>query len=515
MTKKPVCLYLRYSSASQTEQSIEGQMRVCRDYCSRHDMEVVATYIDRAASASHNAEKRVDFQRMITDAGKGIFESVVVYKLDRFARNRYDSATYKAKLKKHGVTLVSATEALSDSPESIILESVLEGMAEFYSAELSQKIKRGQRESASKCQTTGGRVPLGFRFDDNHKYAIDENTAPIVQDAFRRYAEGETIMDICRIFNAQGLRSSTGAKFNRSSFHRMFGNKRYIGYYVNGKEEVPDAIPRIIDDDIWEKVQIRMRNNKKHPGSQKAKDPYILLGKLFCGHCGSPMIGDSGTGQSNGQLYHYYVCQKKKKQRACDKRPVPKQFIEDYVVDRAKELLTDEIIEKLAKAAVEENNRINAENTIIKSLRSRQADVERSLGNLLKVLETGLESETIANRVKELENEKALISKELIRAEKEIIKLDEDMIIFWLSRFRQGDYSDARFRRRLVDLLVNSVTLWDEPDGFRVTLVFNMVDAKGEQTITADKVSDVDSFAPLMKFGTNWIVFVVTKRETF
>lgn len=142
---KTACLYLRYSSSNQTEQSIEGQMHVCQDFCKRHNIRIVEMYIDRATSASKDIEKRVEFLKMIKDSEKGNFDAVIVYKLDRFARSRYDSATYKYRLKRNGVQLVSATENITQDPEGIILESVLEGMAEFYSAELSQKINRGMR----------------------------------------------------------------------------------------------------------------------------------------------------------------------------------------------------------------------------------------------------------------------------------------------------------------------------------------------------------------------------------
>ena len=169
---KTACLYVRFSSHNQTEQSIEGQTRVCRDFCKRHNIRIVEIYADRATSASKDIEKRVQFLKMIKDSEKGLFDAVIVYKLDRFARSRYDSATYKYRLKRNGVQLISATENISNDPEGIILESVLEGMAEFYSAELSQKINRGMRESAYKHNSIGGAIPLGYKIEDK-KLVID------------------------------------------------------------------------------------------------------------------------------------------------------------------------------------------------------------------------------------------------------------------------------------------------------------------------------------------------------
>ena len=185
---KTACLYLRYSSSNQTEQSIEGQMHVCQDFCKRHNIRIVEMYIDRATSASKDIEKRVEFLKMIKDSEKGNFNAVIVYKLDRFARSRYDSATYKYRLKRNGVQLISATENITQDPEGIILESVLEGMAEFYSAELSQKINRGMRESVMKHNSIGGAIPLGYKTVDK-KLVIDETTAPI---------RPGSISDVCR-----------------------------------------------------------------------------------------------------------------------------------------------------------------------------------------------------------------------------------------------------------------------------------------------------------------------------
>lgn len=139
-------IYARYSSHGQTEQSIEGQLRDNYAWAKQQGVIVVGEYIDRALTGTK--DQRPDFQRMIADAAKKQFELVIVWKLDRFARNRYDSAIYKAKLKKYGVKVVSVKENITDSPEGIILEGLLESMAEYYSANLSQNVRRGLRRAS-------------------------------------------------------------------------------------------------------------------------------------------------------------------------------------------------------------------------------------------------------------------------------------------------------------------------------------------------------------------------------
>ena len=475
-------------------------MRVCREYCNRHNIAVTSTYIDRAKSASHGVAKRTEFLQMIADSAKHQFDAVIVYKLDRFARNRYDSANYKAKLKKNGVKLISATENLTDTPESIILESVLEGMAEFYSAELSQKIKRGFTESAHKHKVIGGVVPLGYKFIDK-QYIVDESTVAIVQEAFRRYADGETIADITKSFNQKGYRTAKGAEFTHNSFHRMFTNKRYLGYYIYKDYEAEGVLPQIIDQNTWDRVQMRVEQNRRMPAHSKADDLYILTGKLYCGHCGKTMIGESGTGKG-GNVYRYYKCLGRKKKNSCDKKPVPKEWIENVVVDLAKEMLTDEMIEQMAEMAVAENDRILAENAEVRTLTERLADIEKRISNISKAVEAaGVFPETLVNRIAELEKEKTLTKKALAEAEKMQIHLTVPQVVFWLSKFKDNDYEDENFRRQLVDMLINTVVIWDDPEGQKITVAYNLTNKKSK-TITvsdlmcSDNLANVDYWTP-------------------
>lgn len=156
-----VVIYARFSSHSQTEQSIEGQLKVCYEYAESNHYTVVGEYIDRAISGT--TDNRAEFQRMISDSDRHTFEGVLVYQLDRFARNRYDSAINKAKLKKNGVRVLSAKENIADDASGILVEGVLESMAEYYSVELSQKIHRGMAINAEKCLSNGSNPGLGFK----------------------------------------------------------------------------------------------------------------------------------------------------------------------------------------------------------------------------------------------------------------------------------------------------------------------------------------------------------------
>ena len=238
-----VVIYARFSSHSQTEQSIEGQLKACYEYAERNSYTVIGEYIDRALTGTN--DNRPEFLRMIEDSGKKTFQGILVYQLDRFARNRYDSAVYKKKLKKNGVRVLSARENISQDASGILIESVLEGMAEYYSAELSQKIRRGLDINASKCLCTGGGVALGFKVDKDRHFQVDEDTAPVVREIFEMYANGKTVTEIITMMNARNIVTSRGSAFNKNSLRKMLQNKRYIGTYTYKGTEIPNGIPRI------------------------------------------------------------------------------------------------------------------------------------------------------------------------------------------------------------------------------------------------------------------------------
>ena len=282
-------IYARYSSDNQREESIEGQLRECTAFADKNGITVLRHYIDRAVSAK--TDNRPEFQNMIKDSGKKLFDMIIVWKLDRFARNRYDSARYKAQLKKNGVKVVSATEVISDGAEGIILESMLEGFAEYYSVDLSEKVVRGMTDNALKCMFNGGTLPMGYLIDADQHFQIDPVTAPYILDAFKRYDEGATMTEIRDWLNEQGMKNIRGNPLTYNSVQQLLKNRRYIGEYQYREIIVPDGIPAIVPLDLFERVQAKMAKNKKAAARHKAEDDYLLTTKLFCGYCGANLCG--------------------------------------------------------------------------------------------------------------------------------------------------------------------------------------------------------------------------------
>ena len=227
MPTSNVVIYARYSSDNQREESIEGQLRECRAYAERNDMKIIGSYIDRALSAKTDA--RPQFQKMIQDSNAHRFQFVLVWKLDRFSRNHFDSAYYKRALSKNNVKVISATEPISNTPEGIMLESMLEGMAEYYSAELSEKVIRGHTENALKCKYNGGTPTFGFIIDKEKCYQIDPHTAPVVLESFTRYANGATMKEVMQYLVESGFTTVRGRKIDLNFIARLLKNRKYIG----------------------------------------------------------------------------------------------------------------------------------------------------------------------------------------------------------------------------------------------------------------------------------------------
>ena len=459
--------YGRYSDSKQTEQSIEGQRNVCYDFAERNGYTIIGEYIDCAITGK--TDLRPEFQRMITDSSKKQFQGVIVYQLDRFARNRYDSATYKARLKKNGVRVLSARENISDDASGVLMEAVLEGMAEYYSVELSQKVKRGMNINAEKCLSNGGSIPLGFKIIDR-VYHIDDETAPYVRQIFQMYADGQRFIDIIDYMNVRQIKTSSGAEFNKSSLHFMLKNKKYIGVYRYGDIEVPNGIPRIISDDLFYKVAEKMIENKKTPGKVRAKEEYLLTTKLFCGHCKSMMIGVSGT-SSTGKSYSYYSCNGNRL-GSCTKRNVPKNYIEDLVIDECRKLLTPDNINRIAKE-VEAICKQEKDTSELKRFEKLLIDTDNAIENLMKALEQGQNIDLIGERITQKRTEKAEIEKAISVEQLHNISLSAPQIKFFLTQLKKGNVNDIKYRKLLVNILVNTIYLYDDR---RITFIFNAGD---------------------------------------
>lgn len=469
---KKAVIYARYSSHSQREESIDAQLRECHDYATKNDYLIIEEYCDKALTGKTDA--RAAFQKMIKDAKNNKFNYVLVYKLDRFARNRYDSAMYKNILKKHDIKVISIMENISDSPEGIILESVLEGMAEYYSANLSQNIKRGMTENALQCKFNGSGCPLGFTITPEKHFEINEMGAKIVREIFDMYAGGKNSSEIIAYCNAKGYKTSKGQAFNKNSISRILTNEKYIGTYRHGDIVIENGIPAIVDKEIFEKVQSMYKKNYTTRARGKADVEYLLTGKIFCGHCKKHMYGISGTGKS-GKKHYYYVCSSRRETKNCDKINENKDWLEDLVVKTTVEqVLTDENIELIATKAMELIDAENADTSELKYYEDELKETRKQIKNIVDMVANGVASKSIAERLTDLENyEKDVVTNlEYLKMKKPT--LTKEQIVFWLESFRYGDINDMDYKQRIITALVHSVYVYDTDNGGRkIVLNFN------------------------------------------
>lgn len=492
-------IYARYSSDNQREESIEGQLRECNAFAEKNGIQIINNYIDRALSAK--TDNRPSFQRMISDSAKEQFDVIIVWKLDRFARNRYDSAHYKAILKRNNVRVISATEVISQGPEGIILESLLEGMAEYYSAELAEKIVRGMTENAYKCKLNGGAIPFGYYIDDERHFRIVEEEAAVVREVFKLYNDGLTLQQIADHLNSKGILTRRGTAFRVASVSKIISNRRYMGEYRFREIIVEDGIPAIVTKEQFEAANKRLNGNKRAPAKFKAKDEdeYILTTKLYCGKCMSFMVGESGTSRKN-ITYRYYKCFSAKRKSGCDKKAVKKDVIEDLVIDQIQKLIRDdELVTEIAEIVLKVQSEGGSEIPILKK---QLSDTEKSITNIMKAIEMGVVTETTKTRLLELESQKKELEFQLAAEKIKRPTLTKEQVILWLQHFRELDPKNPKHRKRLVDTFVNAVILYDD----RIEFYFYF---KGNAKVLTkndlEKGSDLFALTPPKTFGsTAW-----------
>ena len=455
---KTAVIYARYSSDNQTEQSIEGQLRVCEQYAKNNDILILNTYIDRAMTGTN--DNRPDFQQMIKDSEKKDFKHIIVYKLDRFSRNKYETAKYKKILKDNGVKLLSAMENIPDTPEGIILESLLEGMAEYYSAELAQKVKRGMNETRLKGNFTGGNIIYGYKVE-NHKVLIDEEKAEVVRFIYEQYSLGTYVKDIIAELTSKRI-YNRGKPFAKNTIYNILKNEKYSGIYRFKDEVFDNMYPAIVPTETYNKVRRKIDLNKY--GSRSVDVVYLLRHKLKCGYCGMPISAECGTAK-DGSKRHYYKCLGRKRNNGCTKSSVRKETFETFVLDNVLKVLSntkyiDTIVNSLYQIQETQSN----SNSIINSLLKEYKQVENTLNNIMKAIEQGIINNTTSKRMKGLENELAELDRQII--------IEKSKSAFKVSKQELKEFYIEALRfepKLLIDYVIQEIKVYED----RIEITFN------------------------------------------
>lgn len=475
--------YCRFSSDNQREESIDAQMRAIRSFCEDHGHVLTHAYIDRAESAT--SDDRVQFQHMISDARRGMFELVIVHKFNRFARSRIDSAINKKILRDHDIDLISVTQPLNDNPESVLLESLLEGIDEYYSLNLGIEVAKGHSENAHQCKHNGGRPPLGYDLDNDLKYIINEREAEAVRLIFGMYTEGRTYGEIINELKIHGHVSKIGRSIGKNALHDILKNEKYTGIYIYNRSasknkkgtrnnhaaksddkiiRIEGGIPEIIPRDMFNAVARRMKD-RAMPGKVFAKEIYPLSGIVKCGHCGGSMNGQNCTTVKSKTHYRYYSCARKHTygKDACIASRISGRILEAQVLAHVqKHILDPKALERSLKHA-EGFMQTNAFETEKKSLEKNLRALDGKINNIADAIENGMFHESMIRRITELEEEKAQLQRRISDVESEAANaiLDIDRIRRTARELSDLDLTPLNLKK-IFAALVKKVTVFPD-----------------------------------------------------
>lgn len=475
-------VYARFSDGpNQTEQSIEGQIRDIDKYAADNGITIVEYYIDRHISG-RNFDNRADFQRMLHDSAKKQFSVVLVWKIDRFGRNREEIAINKYKFRKNGISVVSVMEHIPEGPEGILLASLYEGLAEYYSAELSQKVTRGMRESAIKGKVIGT-ITYGFKKSEDGYHERNTETAPILEEAFIRYYNGETVPDICDNFTARGILKD-GKPFTPNFFYRAFRNRKYLGDYEYKGEVYKGVLPQLIPDALFDGVNKLLDQNVTNFRKYKAQVDFLLSGKLICGNCGYNYVGESGTSHTSN-VYHYYKCHGKKMHKSkCTGGNFKKNVLEQFILDcTIKDVLCSPVLEIIADSILALEKESDASYTL-KSLLAQKKEIDKTKKNLMKAIEAGIITPTTKERLLELESQSEALTIAIKREEMKKDDLTKEHILFWLDKFVHGEIHSESFQKTLIDVFINKIMVFND----KIVIAYNF--ANNDHSITFEEYND-------------------------
>ena len=516
--------YYRYSSHAQNDMSIEQQREQAVKYAEAHGYTIVKEYEDRAISGT--TDERPQFLQMLSEVGKIKPAVLILWKTDRLGRDRFVLANSKRIIREAGCSIKYVAESVdTETPEGAFFEGILESMAEFYSKQLRQNVMRGMQYNAENALYNGHKT-LGYTVDDTKHYVIDDVTAPIVINIYKEYADGKPLTEIAKGLNDAGIRTTLGRDFNVNGLRHILKNDAYIGVYKYGDVVIKDGMPRIISDELFSEVQKRFERNKhraKEPSIDSEEPRYWLTGKLYCGECGSTIHGMSGTSKQ-GKIHYYYACKRHRKGQ-CKLRNIKKYEIEALVIKVLREFLND--TENLMSLSVDVSNyykKLNTNDGYLKSLEVQMKDTEKKIKELMKFVESGRSSETIFDRIVELEGIKANVA-EAIEAEKVKLSIsnDEYSIQHYFEMYANADFDDDETRDTIFEYFIDKIYVYDDrlvitwyySDNKSEVALDELTDITNAESISNEKGSTLTQSAPLDYVKSNPMFDIVIYKNIF
>ena len=434
MTTMRAVSYSRFSSNNQRTESIDAQQRAIYKYIADNKYTPVGDYVDEALTGTNT--QRPGFQRMLEDAQKGMFDVVVVHKMDRFSRDVYDALDVQRKLAIYGVRIESVIERFEETPEGQLQKVIQLGVGQYYSQNLAREVVKGLKENAYKAMHNGGIPPYGFDVDpETKKYLINEKEAEAIRIIFSKVIQGWSYRELAEYLNLLGYRTKIGNKFSAtSSFYDILTNPKYKGEYVfnrsvskpkqigmkrshrkNKNEDeiirIPNGVPAIVDEETFELVQKLLKQRRRSKGQHKAKEVYLLTGLVECAECGSAYHGSSRIGGRNKQKYVSYRCSKRKKlENPCKCKEINKSLLDQFVVNQLyTTLLNQTNLEQLLKEVnVKLKQKYEDMDQDLPQLKQQLDEVNQKISNLVQAIAMGGVGslETITQEIQRLERDK-------------------------------------------------------------------------------------------------------------
>lgn len=468
MKNKNGVIYARYSSQSQDAQTIDMQIKICREFAKKSGLKILDEYIDEARSGTNS--NRPGFIRLKEDCKLGKFSYIIVYMSDRLYRNIKEILDFEYEIKEYNVTILYANEnCYDDTPQSFLLKNLNYVLNDFYSRLYSKKIRDGLLRCAKLYQSRGSNVPFGYK-TINKKIVIDKSTSIYVKKIYSLFLEDRTFTEICDYLNSLNIKTKRKKTFKISSVKRILNNEMYIGTYTYKDEKTPDVIPRIIDKDIFYKVKEKLKESDKRRSKPKRQN-YALTGKLFCKKCDTLMTSDSGTSKTN-LVYRYYRC---KNSFVCHQKPVKKELIEDKIYNAINTLLNDDMIDIVAKA-LEEKSKDTFDGTTLNLLIKSKEINTKNINNIIAAIAEADTSEVrsdLMNKLKTLKETSETIEEEIIKEKNNHIILKYNEIKFFLLN------NSKKNTDTLINHIVNKIYYSNE----KIYIVFNCGNSNKEISI--------------------------------
>ena len=415
----PVALYARVSSDRQdVDLSIAAQLRALRDYAEKHDYLVAREYVDEAESG--RIADRPQFQKMLNEASKpeAPFKEILVWKFSRFTRKREHAVAFKSMLRRRGIRVVSITEQADDTPTGKLLEAIIESVDEFYSENLAQEVTRGMREAASRGFWMTTYAPYGYKrvhvqdgAAKRPKLELNPPADAVARRIFDMALQGKSTLDIAKTLNAEGIPTSNGKKWLKTTVHFVLTNEAYAGTVVwgaNAKDGAPpvrveEAHPAIVSKQEFRRIARMMQSRApKKVNPRRVSSRYLLSGLAKCETCGKAMT----AAEAKSGKYTYYICHSllKRGKGACKTPRLNAKKFEKVIVDEIRaNILTESNIRDLVKLLDEEMDGVaHEQRQRLETIEGELEDVKKRLGRIWNFIETSdTEMADASDRIRE------------------------------------------------------------------------------------------------------------------